>query len=448
MAWRIDKAVARGEIDNRTPGEVTGQIWFAGLDNPVMLSLKGDCHRDLAGCRLTFTNPDPRPDDRLEDLQLLQEGVVGDITAARKVRIPAISQEEHPRRREEGNPVPTRLANSLYLEWFSETNGRVVIESASFHCQISEHTWTMTPEGEAEQRRANGEAMSGFLDQIFEEDPLAAEEECADDVEANTPWSEDEEDGMPWEEDDHAPGEAFGMPDEDEGETEPPFDEFEAERFLQECDRRTDRYLELLDKYQDEPGQESVPARARSWEDGTEHWEEEPSGAGEDPEENVERRGIKENQSLSSQAQDPAGHDDDLFDISDDDFAVRDHPLCRRVRDLSLQLTREADVYGFKDETNRAHPVIRLLNGVGSAGAKLAGALNGLEVDETPLEPGLTVAWLKRALHFLHEGLAGTALALEQRIAPRSWLLNTRQELLCIRGDILEHMEKYRRMIR
>ena len=30
MAWRIEEAVVRGEIDSRGRGRVTGRIWFAG----------------------------------------------------------------------------------------------------------------------------------------------------------------------------------------------------------------------------------------------------------------------------------------------------------------------------------------------------------------------------------------------------------------------------------
>ena len=63
MAWRIDGAVVRGELDNRVRGRVTGRIWFAGRAEPVVLELEGNCWRDLAGRRLEFTNPQPKPGD-------------------------------------------------------------------------------------------------------------------------------------------------------------------------------------------------------------------------------------------------------------------------------------------------------------------------------------------------------------------------------------------------
>ena len=59
MAWRIDEAVTRGEIDNTVEGRTTGRIWLAGRDAPLVLDLEGDCWRDLAGTRLRFENPTP-----------------------------------------------------------------------------------------------------------------------------------------------------------------------------------------------------------------------------------------------------------------------------------------------------------------------------------------------------------------------------------------------------
>ena len=59
MAWRLHEHVLRGKIDNRTRGQVSGEIWLAGIDEPLVLELTGDCAPDLAGCELGFQNPDP-----------------------------------------------------------------------------------------------------------------------------------------------------------------------------------------------------------------------------------------------------------------------------------------------------------------------------------------------------------------------------------------------------
>lgn len=166
MAWRVDEAVIRGEIDNRECGRVVGKIWLAGRDKPVELDLQGNCWRDLAGRRLEFSNPNPKP-GALDGFAQKQHGVVGDITASRKVKVPEIPLEQIGEYYLARKPFPWHWGNSLYLEWHSERNGRVVIESAEFELKvIGEAAWEMTEAGEEQQRQANGEAMTGFMDRL------------------------------------------------------------------------------------------------------------------------------------------------------------------------------------------------------------------------------------------------------------------------------------------
>ena len=127
MAFRIHDSVVRGEIDNRVKGIVRGKIWVEGRAEPVILELKGNAWPDLAGCLLTFTNPQERfPHPHLDSLDPVQRGSIGDLTASRKVRVFDVPLEkalEMIRRKEK---PPEHMANCLYLEWFSEANGRVV----------------------------------------------------------------------------------------------------------------------------------------------------------------------------------------------------------------------------------------------------------------------------------------------------------------------------------
>jgi hypothetical protein len=177
MAWRIEESVIRGEIDNRTRDHVTGRIWFAGRAAPVELMLAGNCWRDMAGRRLEFTNPEPKP-GLPAGLAAPQHGVVGDITASRKVKVPDIPMDQIGEYYAARKPFPWHWGNSLYLEWFSERNGRVVIESAGYHLKIiGESAWEMTPEEEEAQRRANGEAMTGFMERLGEAAAGAGDEE-------------------------------------------------------------------------------------------------------------------------------------------------------------------------------------------------------------------------------------------------------------------------------
>ena len=90
MAWRIDEAVTRGEIDNTVEGHTSGRIWLAGREEPLVLNLVGDCWRDLAGTRLRFENPSPQAVEDSDALEVNQTGIVGDMTASRKNKVPTV----------------------------------------------------------------------------------------------------------------------------------------------------------------------------------------------------------------------------------------------------------------------------------------------------------------------------------------------------------------------
>src|SRR5207253_3648871 len=94
---------------------------------------------------------------------------IGDCTASRKVKVPDISKEEFANLYAQRKPFPWHWSNSVYLEWFSTTNGRVVIESATYELAVSpEATWEMTPAEEEAQQRANAEAMGNFMQRLGE----------------------------------------------------------------------------------------------------------------------------------------------------------------------------------------------------------------------------------------------------------------------------------------
>lgn len=169
MAWRIEGVLIKGEVDNRIRGRVTGRLWFVGLDGPVVLDLAGNAWRDVAGHVLRFINPDPKPvrAGEWDNFPAMQRGTTGDITASRKVKVPDCSMDELMEYFAARKPFPWHWGNSLYLEWYSETNGRVLIESASYHLELDpETTWTMDEAGEDAQRRANGQAMGEFMEQL------------------------------------------------------------------------------------------------------------------------------------------------------------------------------------------------------------------------------------------------------------------------------------------
>lgn len=283
VAWKIDEAVERGEIDNTVEGKTTGRLWIVGREQAVVLDLAGDCWRDLAGTRLSFRNPVPKPQGSM-DLSPVQKGVVGDMTASRKNKVPLVSDEEFSSMYAARQQIPFCWKNTLYLEWFSEANGRVVIETCDFELELSEHVWEMDDDAEEAQKLANMQAMRDFMNHLVRRiEP------------ADRPV--------------------------DSGEEE---DEFQWEERLKESDRLADAYQEVLEKYLDDPDAERKEAFAMGWDGLLEALaEEKESAVPAEP----------------TWAPEDAEEDDEW----DEEAEFRQHPLQEKAQDLvlrSVDLTR------------------------------------------------------------------------------------------------------------
>lgn len=193
MAWRIDEQVIRGEVDNRERGRVVGRLWLVDRADPLQIDLKGDCWRDLAGRLLEFVNPDPGSKGR-DGLVSAQKGVVGDMTASRKVKVPDIPMEEIGEYYAAKKPFPWHWSNSLYLEWVDQNNGRVVVESANYTLNIvGEATWEMTEEEETIQRSENEQELARFMDTLKQ---AMSEDLGEDNFAGSNPQTEEEADRL------------------------------------------------------------------------------------------------------------------------------------------------------------------------------------------------------------------------------------------------------------
>lgn len=111
MAFRPTHYLIEGELDNTKLGQVVGWMTFAGMKGRVALKLRGNFHRDIQGAKIRFTGKAKRHSldagVYMRGFSRCQHGKVGDITA--------------------GLP-PVDYVNYPYIEWYSEENGRVVIE--------------------------------------------------------------------------------------------------------------------------------------------------------------------------------------------------------------------------------------------------------------------------------------------------------------------------------
>jgi hypothetical protein len=393
MAWRIHNCVREGEIDNRQRGHVAGKIWLIGSDNPVTLDLSGNCSRDLAGCLIRFKNPEAKsvPEENIQ-LSPQQSGVSGEITASRKVRVFDVPLDEALRLTKEGKTPPEHIGNCFYLEWFSEANGRVVIESPDYKLDISTPAWSLLPAEAQEQIAATHQAIRDWLDRLDESL--------------------------------HQPPEDFDLDDEK------PLDEFGYEKVMRESDARTDKYMELLDKYEGHPDQEKIVAREMGW-----TWLEEALEADE--------RGAlpqREEMEVPELVPNPLTEGKDW--VRDEKGRIR-HPLSKRSFESAMAMWHYCDDRGLLGEKGDPD-VAEMIFQFQTTGAKIAGALNGLAYDEDAREGGFIVAALKRALNYLHKSIAAAEKVTAKNLLDAERMKPFRTELFDIREEILRLMERYR----
>lgn len=397
MAFRIHDSVVRGEIDNRVKGIVRGNIWLEGVARPVRGELRGNAHPDLAGCLLKFTNPGKRVVDKdSKDITPEQTGTIGDLTASRKGRVPAVPMEDFLNWPKGKGKPPTRWANCLYLEWFSEANGRGVIESADYELTISAPEWRLTPAEDAERAKQAANGMDGFMQQLTE--AIEAQQRGQKDPEAK--W-----------------------------------DEHDYEKLLKESDVRTDKYMELLEKYGDSEEAEEKIAKEMGW------LKEQTPEEAEEESKRIEEMNRACKEALNDPPPEPDPHREGIDWIRDQHGHLH-HPLQHRCSESAMKFWKKTDKLGLKksgDEDLR-----QFLLEFQTAGAKLAGALNGIAQDRGSAEPAFTVACLKRALDHLHKSQAGLEAVAPKKILPEKLLAEARRELFEIRESLLKLMDEFR----
>lgn len=366
MAWRIDHSVLSGTMDFTVRGTVTGSLVVEGRDEPVVLKLAGLPWADLAGHRIAFVRKGGATEPLKEGFASEQEGSVGDMTASRKVKTSPLPIEEIldlPR-----EEVVWNWANCLYLEWFSERNGRVVLESIEFDLAIDPvGAWELGP---FETPGATGQP-----------NPFLPTEENWGDFEAYLPA----EDNTPKSE-----------------------AEIEADREAARMDLLLDRISRRLDEEGEEEGDferilEEERERLR-----IESGEPEPEPL--TPEEEAERqRWIEEMNALAEE-------EDEFWE--DEEEEEEEHPLVEQAFVVGSWLWHDlVERTGGGSALPPEHPFVEIANGVQSATAKLAGALNGTqrsgEWPPDPLFAGNILVRLKKARGHLHDSLAGARAAEE-----------------------------------
>jgi hypothetical protein len=204
------------------------------------------------------------------------------------------------------------------------------------------------------------------------------------------------------------------------GEPERMWDEYDWERFLQQQDGKTEKYMQLLETYLDDPRRDEIIAREMGW---TQLLDEKDWSAEVDA-------------LLDESAADEDDTDGDNSPASGETF--QEHHLYRAAFDLTLWIDQLFDQNAALQNEPAA---VKLATHAALASAKLAAALSGDHLDEI----GMTIAYLKRALKAITTSMnAAAQLRKAAGLISRSEYLVLQQRLFEVRDGIVSLMGEYR----
>ncbi len=159
----LSHAVLDGHLSNEIPNIITGEIRLAGIRSHLHIELSGNFMRDIAGCRLDFSNPTPNFDPAAP-LPRHQMGFAGEITASRRLHR---MQRRHQPQLTIGHPYEADskgLKNALYFEWYGDLGqDRYLIMASHWMVKVSAPQWTMTKDDEWELVRTVRTRRKEFL---------------------------------------------------------------------------------------------------------------------------------------------------------------------------------------------------------------------------------------------------------------------------------------------
>lgn len=220
------------------------------------------------------------------------------------------------------------------------------------------------------------------------------------------------------------PDDPYAEPGDEDGR---PWDEHRWERFLQASDRRTEKFGQLLERYQDHPDRDAIIAREMGWnldpeddDNETESWQRELSET-----------------DAPFQALDAATVAESEFE--DDQPAEREpHPLFLQARAYSHRLLK------LVDET-ADDPSRRALNDLLVGGAMVCAAkLSILSLPEPRPELGMLIAYAKRSLKALTDSLGAIGPARQAGILSPADAGSLQNQAFQVRSGIISLMGELR----
>lgn len=209
------------------------------------------------------------------------------------------------------------------------------------------------------------------------------------------------------------------MSDDQESPSEDAWDEYKWERFLQQQDRNTEKYFELLEKYMDHPDCDEIVAEEMGW------------SIFEDAEEVQEQFENFLNEATGGLTDEEEQEYDDEFEEFTQSAVYED----------TLRLHRWINRFFDAREDLREHPeALRFATRSAVCGAKLAAGLCGHNSSEI----GMTIAYLKRALHAANDALDAMNNLLETGLIDRRRANHARKLVFQIRNRIVDNIGSYR----
>ena len=196
-------------------------------------------------------------------------------------------------------------------------------------------------------------------------------------------------------------------------EPERAWDEYDWERFLQKQDSKTERYMELFEKYIDDPNRDQIIAQEMGWTHLLDQPTEEVEEIEFEPDFEVEDEAEEETQEL-----------------------FESHPLYQSAFSLTVWIDQLFD----EVPSVASSPLgVKLASHVAVASAKLAAALSDHETEEI----GMTIAYLKRALRAISTAVeAATQMSHDGSLKARQFeelyerLFQVRDSIIVMMGDL------------
>jgi hypothetical protein len=202
-----------------------------------------------------------------------------------------------------------------------------------------------------------------------------------------------------------------------EDEPERTWDEYDWERFLQQQDHKTEKYMELLETYLDHPQRDQIIAQEMGWT------------------QLLEPKDWSAEVDALLEGDDTGDHDCDCDDAGADTF--EDHSLYRGAFALTIWIDQ---LFDQTPSLQNEPAAVKLATHAALASAKLAAALSDDDVDEI----GMTIAYLKRALKAITIAMDGAAQLLAEKLITAAQYAVVQQRLFQVRDGIITLMGEYR----